>query len=88
MKQRFEQEEKEGFLSFSYGVWVCSWARNNLLTNLIKLDKNVLYADTDSLKLFGDYDKMVIENYNKLVEEYEALYNDKIKMFLWSSVYQ
>ena len=65
--EKLEKEEKEGFLSFSYGVWICAIARNNLLENLIKLDKNVLYADTDSLKLFGDYDKIVIEEYNKSV---------------------
>ena len=39
------------------------------MENLIKLDKNVLYSDTDSLKLFGNYDKMVIEDYNKSVIE-------------------
>lgn len=66
---KLEKEEKAGFLSFSYGVWVCAWARNNLLENLIKLDKNVLYADTDSLKLFGNYDKNVIDDYNKSVIE-------------------
>lgn len=75
---KLEKEEKDGFLSFSYGVWVCAWARNNLLENLIKLDKNVLYADTDSLKLFGDYDKSVIDNYNKsVVEKIEKVCNER-----------
>ena len=63
-----EKEEKQGFLSFAYGVWVTAWARYNLLSNLIKLDKNVVYADTDSLKIYGDFDMSVIENYNKEVE--------------------
>lgn len=69
IKALLEKEQKAGFLSFSYGVWVTAHARYNLLSNLIKLDKNVIYADTDSLKLFGNYDKMIIENYNKEVEK-------------------
>lgn len=64
-----EKERKMGFLSFSYGVWVTAWARNNLLRNLIKLDKNVVYADTDSLKITGKFDINIINNYNKDVEE-------------------
>ena len=64
-----ENEKKKGFLSFSTGVWVTAWARTNLLYNLIKLDKNVLYADTDSLKLKSGYDKKVIDNYNEEVKE-------------------
>ena len=64
-----EKEKKKGFLSFSTGVWVTAWARYNLLSNLIKLDKNCLYADTDSLKLSDGYDKSVIDNYNNDVIE-------------------
>ena len=64
-----EKEKKKAFLSFSTGVWVTAWARYNLLSNLIKLDKNCLYADTDSLKLSDGYDKSVIENYNNDVIE-------------------
>ena len=38
------QKEKDyPFLSFSYGVWVTAYARNNLLRNLIKQDKYVIY---------------------------------------------
>ena len=64
-----EKEQKQGFLSFSWGVWVTAWARNNLLENLIKLDKFVVYADTDSLKLKDGFDINIIENYNKQVNE-------------------
>jgi len=46
-----EREKKQGFLSFSWGVWVTAHARNNLLENVIKLDKDVIYCDTDSIKL-------------------------------------
>ena len=64
-----ENEKKKGFLSFSTGVWVTAYARNNLLSNLIKLDKYQVYADTDSLKLIDGYDKKIIEDYNKKVIE-------------------
>ena len=64
-----EREKKKGFLSFSTGVWVTAYARNNLLSNLIKLDKYQVYADTDSLKLINGYDKKIIKDYNKKVIE-------------------
>lgn len=64
-----EKEKKKGFLSFSTGVWVTAYARYNLLSNLIKLDEKVLYADTDSLKIYEGYNKNIIEEYNKNVKE-------------------
>ena len=64
-----ENEKKKGFLSFSTGVWVTAYARNNLLSNLVKLDKYQVYADTDSLKLLNGYDRKVIDDYNKKVVE-------------------
>ena len=64
-----ENEKKKGFLSFSTGVWVTAWSRFNLLSNLVKLDKYNIYADTDSLKLIEGYDKNVINNYNNDVIE-------------------
>ena len=62
-----EKEKKKVFLSFAYGVWCTAWARYNLLTCLLKLDKWVLYADTDSLKLMEGFDKSVIDTYNQNV---------------------
>ena len=64
-----EKEKKKGFLSFSTGVWVTAYARNNLLSNLIKLDNRSLYCDTDSIKVFEGYDKNIIKEYNKKVKE-------------------
>lgn len=66
--KKLKEEEKTGFLSFAYGVWITAYARNNLLKNLMKLDEYVIYSDTDSLKLKHGYDKKVIEDYNKFVE--------------------
>ena len=46
------------------GVWVTAYARYNLISNLIKLDKKVIYADTDSLKIEEGFDENVIKEYN------------------------
>ena len=78
---KLQAEKKKAFLSFSYGVWCTSWARNALLRRLLDikdnkgkiikkgLDEYLIYADTDSLKLKEGYDKSLIEEYNKSVEE-------------------
>ena len=66
---KLNDEKKASFLSFAYGVWVTAYARNNLLRNVIKLDDYVIYCDTDSMKLAEGYDKTVIEDYNKFVQE-------------------
>ena len=61
------KEEKDGFLSFAWGVWCTSYARSNLLNNIMKVDEYCIYSDTDSLKLKSGYDVSVIEEYNKNV---------------------
>lgn len=67
IEESLYDEYKNGFLSFAYGVWCTAYARNNLLRNVMKLDKYVIYCDTDSLKLLQGYDKTVIEKYNESV---------------------
>lgn len=41
--KKLNEEEDKGFLSFAYGVWVTAHARNNLLSNIVKLDEFVVY---------------------------------------------
>ena len=69
IEKKLIDEEKIGFMSFSTGVWVTAYARWNLLTNIMKLDEYVVYADTDSIKAIEGYDKNVITDYNKKVEQ-------------------
>ena len=64
---KLDHQSKEGFLSFSYGVWVTAYARYNLISNIIKLDSYVVYCDTDSIKVTKGYEKRVIDEYNKSV---------------------
>ena len=66
---KLEKEKKDAFLSFSYGVWVTAYARYNLLSTLAKVDDYLVYTDTDSLKIKCGYDKNIILDYNKKVEE-------------------
>lgn len=71
------KEKDYPFLSFSYGVWVTAYARNNLLNNLIEHDEFVIYSDTDSLKLKSGFDKKLIENYNnKVIEKIKNVSNE------------
>lgn len=65
--EKLKKEKKSGFLSFSWGVWCTAYARNNLIQNILELDKFLVYSDTDSLKLREGFDKKVILNYNKSV---------------------
>lgn len=67
--EALENEKKKSFLSFAYGVWVTAYARNNLLRNVSKLDKYVIYCDTDSIKLRKGYDKNIITDYNNFVKK-------------------
>ena len=63
------EEKRKGFLSFAWGVWTTAYARDNLLRRVIDLDGNVIYCDTDSIKLVEGYDKSIFEEYNKSVIE-------------------
>ena len=67
IEKRLLKQEKDGFLSFSYGIYVTSYARRNLLENVMKLDDYAVYMDTDSIKVTSGYDIKVIEEYNEKV---------------------
>ena len=62
-------EKQKAFLSFSWGVWVTAYARDNLLRRMIELDEYVVYSDTDSLKVVEGYDSSVFTKYNQTVIE-------------------
>ena len=80
IESRLEEEKKRGFLSFAFGVWVTAIARRNLIENVIKLDKYVVYCDTDSMKLLEGFDKNVILEYNKFVENKIKFVSEKLKI--------
>lgn len=41
--EKLENEKKNPFLSFAYGVWITAYGRRNLLECLYKLDEYVVY---------------------------------------------
>jgi hypothetical protein len=55
---------RKTFLSSSWGVFVTAYARKNLWTMIEKIDDDVIYCDTDSIKYLGDHEKE-FEDYNK-----------------------
>lgn len=61
--------ESRSFIDYQVGVWVPAWARHNLMEMVTKLDTDVRYCDTDSLKgPLTDDDIKAIDEYNNNVE--------------------
>ena len=67
--EKLNKQEKDGFLSFSTGVWVTSFARRNLQEIIMQVDDYQVYADTDSIKVVDGFNIDIIEKYNKDVLE-------------------
>ena len=65
--EHIKKNQRKVFSAFQFGVWVTAYARRNLWNMIIKLDKYVVYVDTDSIKYLGNHDNLFIE-YNKKVE--------------------
>ena len=54
------------FLTPAYGVFITAYARRNLWDTIFKIDRDLVYADTDSNKFVGDHID-VINEYNKKI---------------------
>lgn len=63
------------FLCYQWGVWITAWARYELLSTVYKLKDDVVYCDTDSIKL-----KNPLKN-EKIFDDY----NEKLKTKLISA---
>lgn len=63
-KLKEKAESKNPFLHFSYGVFITSQARANLLSLVEKYDTYNIYSDTDSLKLREGFDESHVLAYN------------------------
>lgn len=77
-------EDRGRFLFYPWGVWVTSYARRNLLSGIISVGKDYVYADTDSIKLtnrenhleyFDTYNKNVKIKLKNMCDYYHIDYN-------------
>lgn len=57
-------------MCYAVGVWVTAYARRNVYKTLLKIDSDVLYCDTDSLKYTGEHDDVFEAYNNSMVDKY------------------
>lgn len=85
--QKKLDEQKSSYSTlfyFAWGIWVTSYNRYALLFNVAKIDEDVVYCDTDSIKHVGDHSEVFNEwnEYILKLQEASAEANDiNIEMF-------
>lgn len=71
MRERYDDNTSE-FVTYPIGTFVTAYARSSLWHFILKLDKHVIYGDTDSLKGTFDADDIAfIDEYNEWVKDRE-----------------
>lgn len=68
-QNKLDDVNKKAFLVFAWGVWITAYARRALWRGIIDLDDDVVYCDTDSLKIEGDHDDYIIEYNNNVIAQ-------------------
>lgn len=68
--------DKNRFLFYAWGIWVCAFARQNLFTGILEFGDDYIYSDTDSIKVINADRHM----------QYINDYNDKIKRALYKAM--
>ena len=71
----FEQDGS-AYFSFSWGVWVMSYARKIIFDAIVENDDKIAYSDTDCVKSVGEldltkFDAIYDEKLAKMAEEYD-----------------
>lgn len=60
--------ESEQICSYSTGVWCAAYARKHLWDIIVKIDKDVIYCDTDSIKFINEENIKYFEEDNRNVD--------------------
>lgn len=78
-------EDKQRFTFYLWGVFVTTYARNNLYSALLECKEDFVYSDTDSVKIFNhqkhkkyfdEYDKTVVEKLLKMCKTYDIDFDE------------
>lgn len=72
-----QRKSYSNLMFYGCGLWVTAYARRNVYMTLLKIDSDVCYCDTDSIKYVGKHDD-IFEAYNKQVYD---KYREVIKHF-------
>lgn len=75
VKETLEGQKKSysNLIYYATGLWCTSYARANVYLTLLKIDKDEIYCDTDSIKYIGEHDD-IFEEYNQgVLESYKAV---------------
>lgn len=68
--------DKNRFLFYAWGIWVCAYARQNLFTGILEFGNDYIYSDTDSIKVINtDKHQQYIDKYNENIRRmlYKAM---------------
>lgn len=58
---------------YAVGCWVTAYSRRAVYMNILKMDKDVIYCDTDSIKYKGDHDDIFTDYNNYILSLYDKL---------------
>ncbi len=56
---------------YAHGCWITALSRRNLFMQVIKLDYDMIYTDTDSIKYINNHDDVFIDYNNSLIDKYK-----------------
>lgn len=88
INKKIEEMQKSfsTLLYYAVGVFVTAYSRKHLLEVLFKIDKDVIYCDTDSIKfknihddVFKEYNKTVDDKYLEVIKKYPSISIDDFK---------
>lgn len=81
--EELRNKEFQNFLAYQHGIFITAYARRNLWDIILKIDKDVIYVDTDSVKYIGNHENVFDEYNNNIVEKLKkALDKQNIPFYL------